>query len=100
MPEIDWSSLLRDFVTLLVVIDPIGSLPVFFFATAHVPRALALALCADRCAGRRDCAALFPGGGQYLLEGLGLRLGSFQIAGAGAFPLRHDHDLRGFKTGA
>ncbi len=81
MPEIDWSSLLRDFVTLLVVIDPIGSLPVFFYATAHVPRALHWRFALTGVLAAGVVLLFFLVAGQFLLEGLGLRLGSFQIAG-------------------
>ena len=36
----DLSAVFREFITLFVVIDPIGSVPVFLFATKYVPRAL------------------------------------------------------------
>lgn len=77
----DPSALLREFITLLVVIDPIGSLPVFYFATAAVPAALhwRFALRAVLVAWIVLMAFLVVG--QLLLEGLGLRFGSFQIAG-------------------
>ncbi|MFI0395480.1 MarC family protein [Paracoccus sp. p1-h21] len=77
----DLTSLLREFITLFVVIDPVGSLPVFLFATASVPAALhgRFALRAVAVASVVLLGFLF--GGQYLLESLGLRLGSFQIAG-------------------
>lgn len=79
--ELDWLSLLRDFITLFVVIDPVGSLPVFLFAVAHVPAALhrQFAIRAVGIAGLVLFAFLL--GGQLLLEAIGLRLGSFQIAG-------------------
>jgi multiple antibiotic resistance protein len=73
--------MLREFVTLLVVIDPIGTLPVFLYATARVPRHLhrSFALRGVLVAGM--VLLLFLVGGQFLLESLGLRLGSFQVAG-------------------
>ncbi|HBR38135.1 MAG TPA: MarC family transcriptional regulator, partial [Sulfitobacter pontiacus] len=37
---LEWPNLLRELITLFVVIDPIGSLPVFLFATANVPQHL------------------------------------------------------------
>ena len=81
MPPLDWPTLLREFVTLLVVIDPIGSLPVFYFATTRVPAHLhwRFALRAVFVAG--IVLLLFLVAGQLLLESLGLRFGSFQIAG-------------------
>jgi len=81
VPEFDPSVLLREFITLLVVIDPIGTLPVFYFATAHVPERLHWRF-AVRAVLVASCVLLaFLVGGQFLLEAIGLRLGSFQIAG-------------------
>lgn len=81
MPPVDLSTLLREFITLLVVIDPIGSLPVFYFATTNVPPRLhwRFALRAVLVAG--VVLLMFLIAGQFLLESLGLRFGSFQIAG-------------------
>ncbi|HDY94856.1 MarC family protein [Sulfitobacter litoralis] len=78
---LEWPNLLRELITLFVVIDPIGSLPVFLFATANVPQRLhkSFALRAVLVAGLVLLGFLV--GGQYLLENLGLRLGSFQVAG-------------------
>lgn len=78
---IDWTSIIREFVTLVVVIDPVGTIPVYLFAVQNVPprlhrnfalRAVAIAILV---------LLTFLVGGQYLLETMGLRLGSFQIAG-------------------
>ncbi|APE44976.1 MarC family transcriptional regulator [Sulfitobacter alexandrii] len=77
----DWQNLIRELITLVVVIDPIGSIPIFLYATAHVPKHLhrSFALRAVLVAGVVLLAFLV--GGQFLLESLGLRLGSFQVAG-------------------
>ncbi len=77
----EWGNILREFITLLVVIDPVGSIPVFLFAVATVPKKLhrRFAVRAVFIAGLVLLA--FLAGGQLLLETLGLRLGSFQIAG-------------------
>lgn len=77
----DWQNLIREFITLVVVIDPIGSIPIFLYATAHVPKQLhrSFAMRAVLVAGAVLLAFLI--GGQFLLESLGLRLGSFQVAG-------------------
>lgn len=77
----NFQDLFREFITLFVVIDPIGSVPVFLFATANVPPRLhrAFALRAVVIAGIVLIA--FLAGGQYVLEALGLRLGTFQVAG-------------------
>ena len=34
---LDWPSLVREFVTLFVVIDPIGTIPVYLYAVRTVP---------------------------------------------------------------
>lgn len=72
---------MRELITLFVVIDPIGSIPVFLYAAANVPARLHRAY-----ALRATLIALvvlmgFLVGGQFLLEALGLRLGTFRIAG-------------------
>jgi len=77
----DWPTLARDFITLLVVIDPVGSLPVFYFATTHVPQDLHWHFAVRGVAVATVVLLLFLIGGQLLLEGIGLRFGSFQIAG-------------------
>ena len=81
LPNLDFAILVREFVTLFVVIDPVGSLPVFYFATRGVPEALhwRFALRGVLVAGA--VLFFFLVAGQVLLEGVGLRLGSFQIAG-------------------
>lgn len=76
-----WDIILREFVTLFVVIDPIGTLPVYLYATAQVPRELHRAF-AIRAVGIAAAVLLFfLVCGQLLLEAIGLRLGSFQMAG-------------------
>lgn len=77
----DWTGLTKELITLIVVIDPVGSIPVFLFAVQHVPRALHRRF-AIRAVGIAALVLLaFLVGGQFLLETLGLRFGSFQIAG-------------------
>jgi multiple antibiotic resistance protein len=75
-------AIFTQFVTLWVVIDPVGTIPVFIAVTAMVaPEA--------RAAVARD-ASLFAVGillfflvlGQYLIEGLGISLNAFKVAGA------------------
>ncbi|QQA43610.1 MarC family protein [Pelagovum pacificum] len=81
MPEFDWPTLLREFVTLFVVVDPIGSLPVFYFAAAGVPAALHWRFAVRAVVVATLVLLGFLVAGQLLLEALGLRFGSFQIAG-------------------
>lgn len=78
---IDWPGLWRELITILVVIDPIGSIPVLLFATSSVPKELhrQFAIRSVLIAGIVLLAFLV--GGQFLLEALGLRLGAFQVAG-------------------
>ncbi|QHQ36341.1 MarC family protein [Algicella marina] len=77
----DWTSLIREFVTLVVVIDPVGSIPVFLFAVSRVPRPLHRRF-AIRAVGIAALVLIaFLVAGQLVLETLGLRFGSFQIAG-------------------
>ncbi len=79
--SVDWVPLLREFITLLVVIDPVGTIPVYLFAVANVPAHLHRRF-ALRAVGIATLVLLaFLVGGQVVLETLGLRLGSFQIAG-------------------
>lgn len=81
LADLNWPSIVREFVTLLVVIDPIGSLPVFLFATARVPANLHRRFAVRAVTVAALVLLIFLVGGQLLLEALGLRLGSFQIAG-------------------
>lgn len=77
----DWTTIVRDFVTLLVVIDPVGTIPVFLFAVHGVPQALHRRIAVRSILIATGILLAFLIGGQALLEVLGLRLGSFQIAG-------------------
>ena len=73
--------LLEDFVTLWVVIDPIGSIPVFltFTAAQTSPERHKTALRAVLIA--LIILLVFIVGGQLLIEALGVHLAAFQIAG-------------------
>ena len=77
----NWPSLAREFVTLFVVIDPIGTIPVYLYAVASVPRHLHRRFALRAIAIAALVLLAFLIGGQVVLETLGLRLGSFQIAG-------------------
>lgn len=78
---LSWDSIVREFITLFVVIDPIGSIPVFLFAVSSVPKNLRRRFAVNAVAIAGLVLFAFLVGGQALLETLGLRLGSFQIAG-------------------
>lgn len=80
----DWINLAaigREFITVLVVVDPIGTLPVFYFATQGVPDRLHRTIAIRAVFIATIVLLTFLVGGQFLLESLGLRFGSFQIAG-------------------
>lgn len=77
----DWAALAKELITLIVVIDPVGSIPVFLFAVQGVPRRLHRRFALNAVAIAALVLLAFLVGGQFLLETLGLRLGSFQIAG-------------------
>ena len=81
MPTLSFADLLREFITLFVVIDPIGTLPVFYFATQGVPRHLHWRLAVRGVVVAGFVLLLFLVAGQIIIESVGLRLGSFQIAG-------------------
>ncbi|MFV0410519.1 MAG: MarC family protein [Paracoccus sp. (in: a-proteobacteria)] len=77
----DLNAILREFITLFVVIDPIGSIPVFLFATQSVPKSLHRRFAIRGVAVATLVLLGFLAFGQPVLEAMGLRLGSFQIAG-------------------
>ena len=77
----DWQDLYREFITLFVVIDPIGTVPVYLYAAKSVRPELRVKF-ALRAVIIATCVLMgFLVLGQILLETLGLRLGSFQFAG-------------------
>lgn len=77
----DWASLTRDFITLFVVIDPVGTIPVYLYAIKGVPAHLHRRFALRGVAIATLVLLAFLVAGQLVLETLGLRLGSFQIAG-------------------
>lgn len=79
--SIDWAALVREFITLLVVIDPVGTIPVYLFAVAQVPAKLHRRFALRAVVIATLVLLAFLVGGQVVIETLGLRLGSFQIAG-------------------
>ena len=81
MEFLNWSLLSREFITLLVVIDPIGTIPVYLFTVAGVSRRLHRKIIFRAVGIAMLVLMAFLIGGQVVIETLGLRLGSFQIAG-------------------
>ncbi|ATG47350.1 MarC family protein [Celeribacter ethanolicus] len=79
MPSL--STILSEFITLWVVIDPIGTLPVFIAGTAGLSPHLARMAAARAVIIAFFILLAFILLGQVVLEALGLGLPSFQIAG-------------------
>ncbi|SFI60394.1 MarC family protein [Celeribacter neptunius] len=79
MPNL--STLLSEFITLWVVIDPIGTLPVFIGATASLSPKYARMVAARAVLIAFFILLAFILLGQIVLDALGLGLPSFQIAG-------------------
>ena len=77
----DVAAIILQFVTLLVVIDPIGTLPVFYHATANVPSALHRAFAIRAVLVATGVLLFFMLLGELLFDALGLEVGSFRIAG-------------------
>lgn len=76
-----WDNLLRDAVTLFVVIDPVGLLPIYVSVTRFLTPTQRRAA-AFRAIGVSAVILLLAlVGGQFLLEALHVRLASFQVAG-------------------
>lgn len=76
-----WQDLYREFITLFVVIDPIGTIPVYLYAAKSVDPELRVKF-ALRAVIIAACVLMaFLILGQAVLEAIGLRLGSFQVAG-------------------
>ncbi|WP_428336751.1 MarC family protein [Paenirhodobacter sp.] len=75
------TQLLQEFVTLWVVIDPIGTLPVFLAVTAGMSANQRRSVAVRAVIVSFIVLVLFLLLGQIVLEALGLALPSFQIAG-------------------
>ncbi|MDE0589904.1 MarC family protein [Halocynthiibacter sp. C4] len=77
----NWSVIIKDFITIFAVVDPIGSIPIFLFATASIPAALHTRFAIRAVVISALVLFGFLVGGQLILEALGVRLGAFQVAG-------------------
>lgn len=76
-----FESALEQFVVLWAVIDPVGTLPVFIAVTAGLPAARQRAIAYRAVVISFGILLGFIAAGQILLEGLGISLVAFQIAG-------------------
>lgn len=76
-----WKSLFTDFVTLFVVVDPIGTVPLFLAIAGARPPA-ELNRIANRAVLIAACVLIaFLFAGQFVLEAMGIGIHAFRIAG-------------------
>lgn len=76
-----WDSILKDFIYLWAVIDPVGSIPVFIAVTAGTSKVVQRKIAIRAVVTAGLVLMLFIVGGQILLEQLDIPLSAFQIAG-------------------
>ena len=77
----DWHTIVGEFIALWVVIDPIGSIPVFIAVTAGLSAAARRKVAIKAIVVSAAILLFFLVGGQVLLEALDIHLAAFQIAG-------------------
>lgn len=81
MPEVDVAAMVREFITLFAVINPIGSTTVYLFVIQFVPPHLHRQFALRAVAIAAIVLLAFLVVGQFLLAALGFRPGSLQVAG-------------------
>ncbi len=77
----NWDTIVREFIALWVVIDPIGSIPVFIAVCAGLSAAAQRKVAIRAIVVSVAILLFFLVGGQVLLEALDIHLAAFQIAG-------------------
>ncbi|MFD2230126.1 MarC family protein [Alkalimarinus sediminis] len=77
----NWDSIIKEFITLWVVIDPIGSIPVFIAVTAGLQASMQRKVAIKATSVAAIILLFFLTLGQLLLEQLSISLDAFQIAG-------------------
>jgi multiple antibiotic resistance protein len=78
---LDWRALFEEFVTIWVVIDPIGTIPVFLAVTGGIDAKARTRVAIQAVLTAAGILAFFVVCGQLLIEALGISLVSFQISG-------------------
>jgi len=78
---VNWSGLFEEFVTIWVVVDPIGTLPVFLAVTGGMEPRLRKRIAIKAIVTAAAILMFFIVCGQLLIEALGISLLSFQISG-------------------
>lgn len=76
-----WEDILKDFIYLWAVIDPIGSIPVFIAVTSGTSAAVQRHIAYRAILTAAIVLIVFILGGQLLLDALEIPLAAFQIAG-------------------
>lgn len=77
----NWDTVIREFIALWVVIDPIGSIPIFIAVTAGLSATEKRGIAIKATAISAAILMFFLIAGQFLLEALEIHLQAFQIAG-------------------
>lgn len=77
----NWDSIIKEFITLWVVIDPIGSIPVFIAVTVGLQASIQRKVAIKATSVAAIILLFFLTLGQLLLEQLSISLDAFQIAG-------------------
>lgn len=77
----NWDAIIKEFITLWVVIDPIGSIPVFIAVTAGLQASMQRKVAIKATSVAAIILLFFLTLGQLLLEQLSISLDAFQIAG-------------------
>jgi len=78
---VDWNVLFEEFVTIWVVVDPIGTIPVFLAVTGGIDGKLRTRVAIQSIVTACGILLFFVVFGQLLIEALGISLVSFQISG-------------------
>ncbi|MEO1199911.1 MAG: MarC family protein [Pseudomonadota bacterium] len=79
--QLDFQSVFEQFVTLWVVIDPIGTIPVFVAVTAGLAASERPGVALQAALVSAGVLLFFLVAGQFLIDALGISLPAFQIAG-------------------
>lgn len=78
---VNWHALFEEFVTIWVVIDPIGTIPVFLAVTGKIEAKRRPQVAIQAILTAAGILVFFVVCGQLLIEALGISLVSFQISG-------------------
>jgi len=75
------NELLRKFILLFAVIDPIGTIPVFLAVTKSFDKTIRFKVALRACVAAGCILLFFIVAGQVLIEHMGISLAAFQVAG-------------------